>query len=295
MSRPIKSYTLVPQPVRKRRKAEAEGKRKMDFDFVVEVAKEAGRAILEVYGTEFEVSRKEDHSPLTLADMRSHEIIAGSLRDRYPDIPVLSEEGREIPFEVRRSWDRFWLVDPLDGTKEFIKRNGEFTVNIALVQDHVPVAGVIYIPVSGRVFVAEVGQGCWEISSGGRKRLTVARISPEGPVRVVRSRSHPTPGLDQLLSLIPSYEIINRGSALKFCSVAGGEADFYPRFGPTWEWDTAAGQAIVTAAGGVMFDLSGKPFVYNKENLLNGPFIVSSSMEWLRKTGILEAASKLSG
>lgn len=266
----------------------------MDFDFLVGVAREAGRAILEVYGTDFDVSRKEDHSPLTLADMRSHEIIAGSLKDRYPDIPVLSEEGREIPFEERRKWDRFWLVDPLDGTKEFIKKNGEFTVNIALVQDREPVAGIIYIPVSDRAFVADAGEGCFEISSGGRKRLTVSPISPGEPVRVVRSRSHPTPGLEQFLSLIPSHLVINRGSALKFCSLAGGEADFYPRFGPTWEWDTAAGQAIVTAAGGVMLDLSGKPFVYNKENLLNGPFLVSSSMEWLRKTGILEAASKLS-
>ncbi len=266
----------------------------MDFDFLIEVARQAGRAILEVYGTDFEVSQKQDDSPLTLADTRSHAIIAGSLRDRYPDIPVLSEEGREIPFEERRKWDRFWLVDPLDGTKEFIKRNGEFTVNIALVQGHMPVVGVIYIPVSDRVFVADVGEGCWEISSGGRKKLTVSPISPHGPVRLVRSRSHPTPGLEQFLSLIPSHLVINRGSALKFCSVAGGEADFYPRFGPTWEWDTAAGQAIVTAAGGIMLDLSGKPFVYNKEHLLNGPFIVSSSMEWLRKTGILEAASKLS-
>ena len=266
----------------------------MDFDFLIGVAKEAGRAILEVYGTDFEVTSKQDHSPLTLADMRSHAIISEALRDRYPDIPVLSEEGREIPFETRREWDRFWLVDPLDGTKEFIKRNGEFTVNIGLVKDHAPVAGIIYIPVSDRIFVAEVGEGCWEISSDGRKKLTVSRNSPEAPVRVVRSRSHPTPGLEQLLSLLPSHRIINRGSALKFCSVAGGEADFYPRFGPTWEWDTAAGQAIVTAAGGVMLDLSGNPFVYNKEKLLNGPFIVSSNLEWLQKSGILEAASKLS-
>lgn len=265
----------------------------MDFDFLVEVAREAGRVILEVYGTEFEVTQKQDHSPVTLADMRSNAIIEASLRDRFPDIPVLSEEGRETPFEVRRKWDRFWLVDPLDGTKEFIKRNGEFTVNIALVQGRTPVVGIIYIPVSDRAYVGQVGEGCWEISSGGRKKLTVAPISAKTPVRVLRSRSHPTPGLEHLLSLIPSYEVFNRGSALKFCSVAGGEADFYPRFGPTWEWDTAAGQAIVTAAGGVMLDLSGNPFLYNKENLLNGPFLVSASLEWLRKTGILEAASKL--
>jgi 3'(2'), 5'-bisphosphate nucleotidase len=162
------------------------------------------------------------------------------------------------------------------------------------VEDRTPVGGLIYIPVTNQLFVADVREGCWEITDSGRRRLEVARVGSSGPVRIVRSRSHPAPGLEELLSLIPSHEIINRGSALKFCAVAAGEAEFYPRFGPTWEWDTAAGQAIVTAAGGVMVDLSGKPFVYNKQNLLNGPFIVSSSMEWLKKTGILERAGRLS-
>src|SRR5208337_5210374 len=266
----------------------------LDFDFLAGVAREAGKAILEVYGTDFEIKRKDDHSPLTLADTRSHRIIADSLRARYPDIPVLSEEGKVVPFEIRRNWDRFWLVDPLDGTKEFVKRNGEFTVNIALVEDHTPVVGIIHIPVTGRLFMADVREGCWEITGSGYKRLKVAQVSTKEPVRVVRSRSHPTRGLHDFLSLIPCYRIISRWSALKFCAVAEGDADFCPRFGPTWEWDTAAGQAIVTAAGGIMLDLSGTPFVYNKENLLNGPFIVSSSMEWLSRTGILEMASKLS-
>jgi len=268
----------------------------LDFDFLADLAREAGKAILEVYDTDFEVKRKDDRSPLTLADMRSHRIIADSLRSRYPEIPVLSEEGRDVSFDVRRNWNRFWLVDPLDGTKEFVKRNGEFTVNIALVEGRTPVVGIIHIPVANRLFMADVREGCWEISPDGRRRLEVARPpAPAGEaVRIVRSRSHPSPGLEELLSLIPAHEIINRGSALKFCSVASGEADFYPRFGPTWEWDTAAGQAIVTAAGGVMIGLSGEPFVYNKPNLLNGPFIVSSSMEWLRRTGILERAAKLS-
>ncbi len=265
----------------------------LDFDFLDSLAREAGRAILEVYGTDFEVQRKDDCSPLTLADMRSHRIIADSLRSRYPEIPVLSEEGRGVSFDIRRNWDRFWLVDPLDGTKEFVRRNGEFTVNIALVEHRMPVVGIIHIPVANRLFMADVREGCWEISQDGRRRLQVAEVPAGGPVRIVRSRSHPAPGLEELLSLIPAHEIVNRGSALKFCAVAAGEADFYPRFGPTWEWDTAAGQAIVTAAGGIMVDLSGQPFVYNKQDLLNGPFIVSSSMEWLRKTGILERAAKL--
>jgi 3'(2'), 5'-bisphosphate nucleotidase len=267
----------------------------LDFDFLADLARDAGKAILEVYGTQFEVVRKQDTSPLTLADTRSNKIIEDALRARYPDIPVLSEEGKEIPFEVRKDWQRFWLVDPLDGTKEFVKRNGEFTINIGLIEDRLPVFGLIHIPVADRLIMADVREGsCWELlREGGKKTLTVSQVRHEGPVRIIRSRSHPTPGLNDFLSLMPNHEIINRGSALKFCAVAGGEADFYPRFGPTWEWDTAAGHAIVTAAGGVMLDLAGNPFLYNKENLLNGPFIVSSSMEWLEKSGILEMASKM--
>ena len=264
-----------------------------DFDFLTDIVKKAGEAILEVYGTDFDVQCKEDHSPLTLADQRSHRIIADSLRARYPQIPVLSEEGKSVPFEVRRGWDRFWLVDPLDGTKEFVKRNGEFTINVAMIEGNLPVLGIIYIPVQDRLFLADVREGCWEASNGDRRQLRVTDSVPTGPVRIVRSRSHPSPGLEELLSLMPDHAIINRGSALKFCAVAAGEADFYPRFGPTWEWDTAAGQAIVTAAGGIMLDLSGQPFVYNKENLLNGPFLVSSSLEWLISSGVLERASKL--
>jgi 3'(2'), 5'-bisphosphate nucleotidase len=266
-----------------------------DFDFLADLVKEAGKAILEVYSTNFDVQCKEDHSPLTLADQRSHRIIADSLRSRYPKIPVLSEEGKEVPFEIRKDWDRFWLVDPLDGTKEFVKRNGEFTINVAMVEGNTPIVGIIYIPVQDRLFMADVREGCWEVANGSRKLLRVAEGIPKDPVRIVRSRSHPAQGLEELLSLMPDHEIINRGSALKFCAVASGEADFYPRFGPTWEWDTAAGQAIVTAAGGVMLELSGKPFVYNKENLLNGPFLVSSSLQWLNSSGVLERASKLTG
>lgn len=262
-----------------------------DFDFLADVARRAGKAILEVYETDFQVQCKEDHSPLTLADMRSHRIIADSLRARHPEIPVLSEEGKTVPYEVRRNWERFWLVDPLDGTKEFVKRNGEFTVNIALIENSQPVVGIIFIPVQDRLVYADVREGCWEESSGTRKRLNVAEWPRNAPVRIVRSRSHPSPGLEKILSLIPEHEIVNRGSSLKFCAVAAGEADFYPRFGPTWEWDTAAGQAIVTAAGGTMVDLCGKPFTYNKENLLNGPFLVSSNREWLVNSGVIRAAS----
>lgn len=265
----------------------------MNFDFFSDIVKRAGEVILEVYETEFEVKRKDDCSPVTLADTRSHRVIADALRSRYPEIPVVSEEGKGIPFEVRKNWERFWLVDPLDGTKEFVKRNGEFTINIALIEGCEPVLGIIYIPVQERLYIGDIRAGCWEFRDGARRELHVSAIPENGPVRIVRSRSHPSPVLENLLSLIPSHEIISRGSALKFCAVAGGEADFYPRFGPTWEWDTAAGQAIVTAAGGVMLRLSGEPFVYNKDSLLNGPFIVASSLEWLKNNGILEKAAGL--
>lgn len=263
-----------------------------DLEFLAELAKEAGRAILEVYDSEFVVERKEDRSPLTEADTRSHQIISRALEERYPDIPVLSEEGKEIEYSVRSAWSRFWLVDPLDGTKEFVKRNGEFTVNIALVEDGRPVWGVIYIPVTDACYVADVTKGAWRILEGKRQPLSVTAPQHEN-IRVVKSRSHPSPQLEEVLQLLPKHEVITRGSALKFCAVAAGEADFYPRFGPTWEWDTAAGQAIVTAAGGVMVDFNGIPLAYNKSSLINGPFLVSSGLIWLEKTGILARTAAL--
>jgi 3'(2'), 5'-bisphosphate nucleotidase len=265
----------------------------IDLEFLGNLAKEAGRVILEVYGTEFSVEKKEDRSPLTLADTRSHQVISRGLQSRYPEIPVLSEEGKEVPYSVRKDWSRFWLVDPLDGTKEFIKRNGEFTVNIALVEGDTPVVGIIYLPVPEILYMADIRRGCWEVAGGRQRALQVAKSLPTGNIRVVKSRSHPSPNLEAILELLPSYEVLNRGSALKFCTVAAGEADYYPRFGPTWEWDTAAGQAIVMAAGGAMVDLKGKPFTYNKENLVNGPFMVASSLEWLKRMGIIEWASSL--
>lgn len=264
----------------------------VDLEFLGNLAVEAGNAILEVYETDFEVERKADDSPITLADRRSHQIIAGELSRRYPDIPVLSEEGKEIPYNVRENWDRFWLVDPLDGTKEFVKRNGEFTVNIALIEGRRPSAGVIYIPVYRRLVVAQVGRGCWEVLDGRKSELHVDRPKT-GSIRLVKSRSHGSARLEALLDVLPPCEVIKRGSALKFCAVAAGEADFYPRFGPTWEWDTAAGQAIVEASGGVLVDFKGNPFVYNKPNLLNGSFLVASSLTWLQETGVLERVSSL--
>jgi 3'(2'), 5'-bisphosphate nucleotidase len=266
----------------------------IEIEFLSDLAHEAGRAILEVYGTDFDVERKGDRSPLTLADKRSHEIISRGLLSRYPEIPVVSEEGKEIAYAVRKDWSRFWLVDPLDGTKEFVKKNGEFTVNIALVQGNRPVLGIIYVPVQGRLIVGDVERGCREISEAGRRQLHVSDpLGHEGTIRVIKSRSHPSPNLEAILALLPAFDVLGRGSALKFCVIAAGEADFYPRLGPTWEWDTAAGQAIVEAAGGVMLDFSGVPFDYNKTSLINGPFLVACNLDWLKQTGILEKAASL--
>lgn len=267
--------------------------RDIDLEFLSTLAREAGRAILEVYETDFAVEQKADASPLTLADRRSHQLLSSGLQARYPEIPVLSEEGREVPYAIRRGWPVFWLVDPLDGTKEFIRKNGEFTVNIALIEGTVPTVGVIYLPVPDRLYLADIHHGCWEYLPSGTRKLVMGNSPPASPLRVVKSRSHPSPDLEALLAPLPAYESVSRGSALKFCSLATGEADFYPRLGPTWEWDTAAGQAIVTAAGGVMVAPDGTPFPYNKPNLVNGPFLSAPSLAWLRESGILDQAMKM--
>jgi len=265
----------------------------IDLDFVGNLAIEAGKAILEVYETDFGVDQKGDNSPITLADRRSHQLLSRELQKKYPDIPVLSEEGKEVPYTTRREWNRFWLVDPLDGTKEFVKRNGEFTVNIALIEESRPLFGVIYLPVARRLYLAHTAEGCWEIHEGWKRPLNVAPYPSSEHIRLVKSRSHPSPNLEAILDILPPCDVIKRGSALKFCAIAAAEADFYPRFGPTWEWDTAAGQAIVEAAGGVVVDFHGKPFTYNKPNLINGPFLVASSLEWLKRSGVLEKAASL--
>jgi 3'(2'), 5'-bisphosphate nucleotidase len=259
----------------------------IDLNDLANLARQAGEAILDIYRTEFQVEEKADFSPLTLADKKSHEIIANGLRTLYPDIPILSEEGSLAPYEVRKDWSQFWLVDPLDGTKEFVKRNGEFTVNIALIEGTRPTVGIIYLPVTGALYAAKEGEGAWEIKNDRRARLSVVQPESKGPIRVLKSRSYASPKLDALLDLFPAVEVVTRGSALKFCALACGEADFYPRSPGTWEWDTAAGQAIVAAAGGVMVDHTGNPFTYNKPSLRNGPFLAASSLDWLDRTGVL--------
>jgi 3'(2'), 5'-bisphosphate nucleotidase len=241
---------------------------------VVALARRAGDAILGVYGQQFEVTNKADQSPLTLADTKSHEIIVHGLQALTPDVPVLSEEASDIPYAQRSQWQRYWLVDPLDGTKEFVKRNGEFTVNIALVDEHRPVLGAVYAPVLDRMYSGAVALGAWRADGGGAARPIAVRAETPSPLRVVGSRSHPSPELAAYLAGLPPHEITDMGSSLKICLVAEGAADIYPRLGPTSEWDTAAAQAILESAGGRMIDLAGRPLRYNsKDDLLNPHFL----------------------
>jgi 3'(2'), 5'-bisphosphate nucleotidase len=242
---------------------------------LVDITLEAGRAILDVYGSDFGVSYKSDSSPLTEADSRSHRIISARLAEAAPEVPVLSEEGKGVPYETRRGWRSFFLVDPLDGTKEFVSRNGDFTVNIALIEEGRPVMGVVHVPVEGTTYFAARGLGAYRRrEGGGADRISVREAPGEGLV-VVASRSHASPGLEDFLGGLRVRERVSRGSSLKFCLVAEGGADIYPRLGPTWEWDTGAGHAVVEEAGGSVTDLGGNPIVYNKESLKHEGFVVT--------------------
>jgi 3'(2'), 5'-bisphosphate nucleotidase len=258
----------------------------------------AGKAILEVYdAADMGVEKKADDSPLTLADRRAHDIILADISDF--GIPVLSEEGRNIPFGERSQWPRMWIVDPLDGTKEFIKRNGEFTVNIALAEAGSPTMGVVYVPVADTLYFADLELGAFRIddcvtagidgeTGDGKNRLASLMenalrlpLKPDGdrPFTIMGSRSHATPELEAYVEAMRHnhgrVDFISSGSSLKICRVAEGRADVYPRLGPTMEWDTAAGQAVAVAGGAhVVRHDNGRPLAYNKENLLNPWFIV---------------------
>lgn len=238
-------------------------------------AKEASEKILEVYNSEdFEIELKGDQSPLTKADKLSHEIIVGHLETS--GFPILSEEGRDIPFSERSKWEYFWMVDPIDGTKEFIKRNGEFTVNIALIHKNSPILGVVQVPVTSDVY--------WSFSGGGAfkngESIFVNRCEIEDSgIRVVASRSHMNDETRAFIENLNDPEIVSKGSSLKLLMVAEGEADLYPRFAPTMEWDTAASHVIVTEAGGtVIIEGDRGQVIYNKEDLLNPHFLVSAEI-----------------
>ncbi len=243
---------------------------------VVEIAREAGKAVMRVYAeVNPAVEYKRDNSPLTQADLASHRIIDAGLTRIAPQWPVLSEESKEIPFEQRSAWQRFWLVDPLDGTKEFLKRNGEFTVNIALMEEGRPILGVVYAPAIDKMYYAARGAGAWKAEGGHAAAIRIGRAE-HGRTRVVTSRSHASmeDNLDAFTGGDRDCEFVTMGSSLKFCLVAEGAADVYPRTGPTMEWDTAAAQCVVEQAGGTVTDIEGNPMLYNKPVLLNPGFVV---------------------
>jgi 3'(2'), 5'-bisphosphate nucleotidase len=243
---------------------------------VIPLAREAGWAILALYNeTNSIVNFKGDNSPLTQADLASHRVIVNGLNRLSPVWPILSEESAPIPFHERKTWRYFWMVDPLDGTKEFLCRNGEFTVNIALMKCNMPILGVVYAPVTDTVYFAAAGAGAMKIS-GGIVSPIRARRAGRSAIRVVLSRSHSQfdDNLKHFTRGAENCEYIVMGSSLKFCLVAEGAADIYPRFGPTMEWDTAAAHCILEEAGGTVSDLDGNSMIYNKPELLNPGFVV---------------------
>ena len=250
---------------------------------VTDIAADAGEKIMAIYATAFEVYKKEDKSPLTEADMAAHNTIIAGLKSLTPELPTLSEEAAEIGFSERSAWDTYWLIDPLDGTREFVNRNGEFTVNIALIQNNQPVLGVVYAPALKGMYFASKNNGAYKRDATGTVTRINARIPADRPITVAGSRSHANQKLTDYLAKIGEHKLISMGSALKACLVAEGAADIYPRFGPTSEWDTAAAQCIVEEAGGALTTMDLEPMRYNtKESLLNPSFFVfgDKSVNW---------------
>ncbi len=250
---------------------------------VMDIGMEAGSKILEIYQTDFDVEKKDDKSPLTAADMAAHNLIVERLGVLTPTIPVLSEESTGISFATRSQWQTYWLVDPLDGTRGFVRRSDEFTVNIALIEGSQPTMGVIYAPVPDITYAGARDFGSWKQAGGGTKETITVRELPEGPLIILGSRSHRGDTLEEFLGKVGDYQLISMDSSLKSCLIAEGKADIYPRFGSTSEWDTAAAQAIVEAAGGRLVTLDMQPMRYNmKESLLNPHFMViaDTSRDW---------------
>ena len=250
----------------------------VDIVTVCDVAKKAGAAILEVYNDcDISVEYKTDKSPVTKADKISNNIIVDALSKIYPDIPIVSEESREIPYEIRKKYDRFWLIDPLDGTKEFISKNGEFTVNIALIEGVQPILGVVYAPVPDRLYFGKKGEGAYVCHSNQVQKLPICQNTDR--YVIVASKSHNSPQTQDFIDAIKTEkqkEFIAMGSSLKLCLVAEGRADIYPRFAPTMEWDIAAAHAICLESGAdVLSAESFETLCYNKPTLVNSFFICS--------------------
>ena len=240
------------------------------------IVESAGEAIMKVYDGAFAVQRKDDNSPLTLADLESQRVIIEGLKAITPDIPILSEESAAAPWSERQRWRELWIVDPLDGTREFVKRNGEFTVNIALVVEHEPLLGIVSAPAQQLTFWGIAGGGAFTSARGeGARRIHT--VAPQRPLRVVGSRSHLSAQTAEYLARLPPHVMTGVGSSLKFCLLAEGNAELYPRFGPTSEWDTAAGQAVLEAAGGHVTRMDGHRLRYNcQESVINSDFVAFS-------------------
>jgi 3'(2'), 5'-bisphosphate nucleotidase len=253
---------------------------------VRELAIAAGELILEFYDSDYEVESKQDQTPVTTADLAAHETIVEGLAELTPDVPVLSEESCNIPYATRSQWHCYWLVDPLDGTREFIKHTGEFTVNLALVGDHRPVLGVIHAPVTRVTYFAWDNGGAYKLGNGNQAPEKIyTRPLEDAPVRVAGSRGYAVKSLQTFLRRLDNYEYVGIGAALKPCLIAEGNVDVYPRLGPTSEWDTAAAQCILEEAGGKLTDLHLRPLRYNtKPSLKNPPFIAfgDDRRNWIR-------------
>ncbi len=253
------------------------------LDPVIQIAYQAGKKIMEVYDAGFSVEQKSDHTPVTEADMAANEVIECKLKELTPHLPILTEEDDSVPYSERKKWPRYWLIDPLDGTREFIKRNGEFTVNIALIDGDESVMGVVYAPVMGVLYYAAKGQGAFKQASINEPEVIRVRDKCQSKTVIACGRSHPSAEMKSFVESIGEHEIIRIGSALKSCLVAEGKADLYARLGPTSEWDTAAAQCVVEEAGGAITDTNMQRLCYNtKDDLLNPHFFVAGdqSINW---------------
>jgi 3'(2'), 5'-bisphosphate nucleotidase len=250
----------------------------------IQLTEAAGRRIMQIYASAFEVQQKTDKSPLTEADMASHEIITRGLQQLTPTLPVLSEESKYVDFSERQRWSTYWLIDPLDGTREFVKRNGEFAVNVALVHGHKPVLGIVYAPALDVLYYARRNGGAYKRDTQAARPIH-ARRAGAGPIRIAGSRSHSSKLMEQYVSQLGEHEWISMGSSIKACLVAEGAVDIYPRFGPTSEWDTAAPHCIVDEAGGGITDTERQPLQYNTKAALTNPFFLAygdGSRDWLQ-------------
>jgi len=257
----------------------------INIEEIIKIAQEAGAATMEIYQKDFAVEYKDDQSPLTEADIKANAIICEALTKLYPTLPILSEENKAIAYSERKDWEYYWCIDPIDGTKEFIKKNDEFTINIALIEKNTPVLGVVYAPALGELYYAKKGEGAFKMMMDDKclmldvGKLPLETSNIKNSITIVASKSHLSAQtqefIDNLTSNIQHPTLISKGSSLKLCMIATGEADIYPRLAPTMEWDTAAADAIVREAGKMSYQFESEtPLVYNKENLLNPWFVV---------------------